>query len=213
MLKKPRDLNVNLGSGVRLLKDFINIDSQFSLYEITAGIGKKGTFENAEIQEGAGFIQADMRKLPFKTNTVDYIECLAALEHVPFRDVPLAVKEMYRVLKPGKKSVVLVPDFDDIARMWMDYIQYAEGKQLSDYSMDDFRKMTEAIYGNQVSEGEFHRSAFNPYYTHILFTSAGFKDPIITVYTRQSHPPKFKGTKWPEDSYMSTGMILIEAVK
>jgi len=52
-------------------------------------------------------IVADIHNIPLENESVDAIICASVLEHVenPF----LAVKEMYRILKPGGKLFVYVP--------------------------------------------------------------------------------------------------------
>ena len=52
-------------------------------------------------------IVADAHLLPYCDNTVDGIHCEAVLEHL--QNPEQAVKEMYRVLKPGKKVYVCTP--------------------------------------------------------------------------------------------------------
>ncbi len=221
MKKEVKEVNLNLGCGVHFFKNFINIDNTFSYEQISRDVGKKGTwFENAVIESGSGFMKADMRKLPFKDNSVDYIECLAALEHIPFEGVPDAVKEMHRVLKPRHQATVTVPDFDDIALLWQEYIRYIPGKEgLSERSFNykDYFKMVEVIFGNQISSGEYHRAAFNPLYVDYLFKKCGFKKFTITVYPRGGHPPRFEGrlARKPGKGkgFLVTQTLLIEAIK
>jgi 2-polyprenyl-3-methyl-5-hydroxy-6-metoxy-1,4-benzoquinol methylase len=50
---------------------------------------------------------ADVTTLPFKDESFDVIICSEVLEHVP--ENVLAIKELIRVLKPGKDIVVSVP--------------------------------------------------------------------------------------------------------
>jgi ubiquinone/menaquinone biosynthesis C-methylase UbiE len=50
---------------------------------------------------GGGFVQADMRCLPFATNSFGGIWACASLLHLPRPDAPLALAEMARVLSPG----------------------------------------------------------------------------------------------------------------
>jgi SAM-dependent methyltransferase len=44
----------------------------------------------------------------------DVVYCSHALEHVYPHEVPLALAEFYRVLWPGGKAVVIVPDLEDV---------------------------------------------------------------------------------------------------
>lgn len=54
------------------------------------------------------FINCDMRKIKFKDNSFDYIYSMGTIEHVP--DYDQAIKEIYRVLKPGGKAIIGVPN-------------------------------------------------------------------------------------------------------
>ena len=198
-----KEIKLNLGCGVHLFEGFINVDNSFSLKDLT---DKKGIYGLSKIDKDAEFIQADMCKLPIKDNTVDYIECLEAIEHVPYMKVEKAVREMHRVLKPGGKTVIFTTDFDDIAKMWVDFIAN------KDFNPLEWFTMVSVIYGNQLTSGEHHRAAFNTAYLNGLMQTCGFKDFTIVIYPRGAFPPKFRGAKWPEKA-MATGMILIEAVK
>lgn len=47
------------------------------------------------------FLEADMLELPFEDNSFDGIWSAAVVHHLKVSDMPTAIKEMYRVLKPG----------------------------------------------------------------------------------------------------------------
>jgi len=50
---------------------------------------------------------ANARKLPFKTDSFDWLICLEVLEHIEGDE---AIKECFRVLKPGGKALFSVPN-------------------------------------------------------------------------------------------------------
>ncbi|WNH07990.1 class I SAM-dependent methyltransferase [Thalassobellus suaedae] len=52
-------------------------------------------------------VKADICNLPFKDNTYDMILCNHVLEHIP--DDTKAMKELYRVLKPGGMGIFQIP--------------------------------------------------------------------------------------------------------
>ena len=63
---------------------------------------------NLDMAAGAEVdIQADATSLPFKDNTVESVVCTGVLEHVS--DSGQAVREIFRVLKPGGRLFVEVP--------------------------------------------------------------------------------------------------------
>lgn len=54
------------------------------------------------------FHQGDINKMPFADNTFDNVVAMEVLEHI--HDVPGALKEIHRVLKPGGVFVMSTPD-------------------------------------------------------------------------------------------------------
>jgi len=52
--------------------------------------------------------QANGMALPFAPNSFDYVTNLGSLEH--YSDIPLGIKEMARVLKPGGRLAIFVPN-------------------------------------------------------------------------------------------------------
>lgn len=67
------------------------------------------TKENFEKEGLKGeFIVCDMRDLKLPNNHFDFIYTMGTLEHV--HDYEVAVREIYRVLKPGGKAIIGVPN-------------------------------------------------------------------------------------------------------
>ena len=54
------------------------------------------------------FVNCDMRDIKFPNNSFDYIYTMGTIEHV--HDYCVAVQEIYRVLKPGGKALIGVPN-------------------------------------------------------------------------------------------------------
>ena len=52
-------------------------------------------------------VKADINNLPFEDNAYDFILCNHVLEHIP--DDTKAMKELYRVLKPGGTAILQIP--------------------------------------------------------------------------------------------------------
>jgi len=53
-------------------------------------------------------------RLPFETDSIEEIVCNQTLEHIIYEYAIAALDEMYRVLKPGAKIKLSVPDWGNI---------------------------------------------------------------------------------------------------
>jgi SAM-dependent methyltransferase len=80
-----------------------------------------------------GFALADVRRLPFRSNSMDLIYSMGTIEH--FTDYPVAVAELFRVLKPGGTAIIGVPNkLDPFLRPLMVTLMNRFG--LYDYGME-----------------------------------------------------------------------------
>lgn len=86
-------LCLNLGSGDKPLKDYVNIDSR---------------------EECNPDLVCDIRKLPYGDGTVDRILASDILEHVGRLEVEAVLKEWHRILKPGGILIIKTPNVDTI---------------------------------------------------------------------------------------------------
>lgn len=208
-MNNVKKIKLNIGCGIRLVKNFINIDNYFSLGELEEGIKtKKGEYQDAQIPKGVKFIQASVLNLPFKDNYVDYIECVDMIEHIPFRSVELALWEMRRVLKVGGEIRIMTTNFDNLSELWF--------KQIKEKPLDisSYFNIMEIIYGNQWGNGEFHLSAFNPKYINYLFGKVGFKNLKVTIYPQYcTSKPDLETLLWRKNFAMRSEMMLAIANK
>lgn len=100
---------------------------------------KKGCSRSIKLDLGSGFIKrdgflsvdidknctpdiiADIRTLkPIKNNSVDEIFTSHTLEHVSLDDLFHTLRTFYRVLKPGGKITIIVPDTFRACKDWVD---------------------------------------------------------------------------------------------
>jgi predicted SAM-dependent methyltransferase len=116
---------------------------------------------------------ADLRcfmwDLPHDDNTVDEIYSSHALEHVEKKLVLPTLKEWYRVIKPGGKVTLRVPDLEWCCNWFLAH-------QTTGWDMD-------VIFGNQAHKGEFHKTGFTKDILKYYVIQAGF---TITKYAEIS---------------------------
>ena len=94
---------------------------------------------------------------------VDEVRASHVLEHFPHGEVANVVKEWARVLKPGGKLKIAVPDFDFIVKA------YSNGHR-GDYRLEHY------LFGGQTDADDFHKAFFNEDKLKALLEGAGLKD-------------------------------------
>lgn len=129
-------------------------------------------------------VKADICDLPFENNSYDFILCNHVLEHIP--DDEIAMKELYRVLKPGGMAILQIPLENDRAVTFEDdsitdkeerariFGQYDHVRV---YGMDYFKRL-ESI-GFQV-QGVDYTAQLNPEEVDRYRLAAGELIPVVT---------------------------------
>ena len=116
-------------------------------------------------------IKGSATELPFEDGTVDAIWCSHVLEHLAVSDIPVALGEFLRVLAPGRRAIIRVPNFDYVAKYWL---------------TGPDRGWAEAmVFGQQTGEGEFHKSAHTAGSIRADMEAAGFE--VLRVEMRWTH--------------------------
>ena len=91
---------------------------------------------------------ADVSLLPmFKDNSVDEIYACHVLEHIKRFDIPATLDEWNRVLKPSGTLRIAVPDFEEIAKVYLE--------------TQDINKLIGLLYGGQNYDYNYHHMAFD----------------------------------------------------
>ncbi len=119
----------------------------------------------------------DIRRLAYADNTIDEILASHVLEHLSYSDVDVVVQEMYRVLKPGGKVIIDVPDLEAMVRIWLDL---PEERRWGPES-----RAFAAIFGTQQDEGNFHKNGFTKARLRKVLADVGFRS--IEVKSKLSH--------------------------
>lgn len=99
-------LKVELGSGPHGIPGFLHVDAV-----------KVGNVDRV----------GDIRRLDWLAdNSVDELYSAHALEHVSYTEVEAVLEEWYRVLKPGGKITIKMPDLAFLCRAFVEKIHSAE---------------------------------------------------------------------------------------
>ena len=182
---------LNLGSGVRLFPGYTNVD----------------ILDSKHVKGKAKYVQSDIRSLPFDDESVDQAEMYSVIEHFPFREVTVVLKEVFRVLKPNGKLIIKTDDFDGIALDWI-------RMRMSNFDIEQYQSVMETAYGNQQHEGEFHKVCMTPDFLNWALVQSGFSKGVITRLPKHT-PIRVVGGMFKPDKGMvyRNDQILVETEK
>lgn len=89
---------------------------------------KENKITACDLKPQKGIEFCDVCSLPYKDNSFENILCIEVLQYLTLEKVPLALKEMKRVLKPGGLALITVPffykDHKDNLRFTADYFSF-----------------------------------------------------------------------------------------
>lgn len=191
-------IKLNLGCGIQLKEGFINVDNSYDLEELKA---KKGILKEAIVK--GRYVRADVRELPFKDNWADYILATEIIEHIPLVDLKKTLSEWVRVLKPGGRMIITAPDFNALARQWLE----------TPFSPEAYGDMAQGIYGNQLWAGEFHCAPITPQVLQFYFSQMKVQEGKIHVVPRLSPERSYPGKPGRKDRVYRFGEIHVDLTK
>ena len=138
--------------------------------DIGGGKNKRGE-EFTSVDLKGGDIEAPMWEIPVEDNSVEEIWSSHSLEHVPMAKVPETLKEWLRILRPGGRAIIQVPNFDYVARYWLTGADRAWAEAM--------------VFGLQTDEGQFHKCAFTADLLRGDLVAAGFE--VKRIEMRWTH--------------------------
>lgn len=103
----------------------------------------------------------------FADGSVDEIYAAHVLEHLGYhQELPGAIRELHRVLVPGGRLRISVPDLDVLCRMFIDPSLNADQRHF----------IMRMMFGGQTSEHDFHKVGLNWEFLAGNLAVAGFVD-------------------------------------
>lgn len=205
MWEQKNKVCLNLGCGVEVKKGFINVDKFYTYEQLTS---KQGIFKQAKIDKGAKYVQADILKLPFEDNSVDYIELMNVIEHLPMKQMVSHIKEIRRVMKPKAQLIILTNNMNGLAIDWLDMVNHPP------FDLQQFINVAETIYGNQFAEGETHRCPFNQEFMNFVLTQSGFTEGKVVLLRKGDLCPVLGSAKpFRKDAVLRNDLVYAEAIK
>ncbi|HWA39923.1 MAG TPA: tetratricopeptide repeat protein [Burkholderiales bacterium] len=120
---------------------------------------------NAQAGPGVDYVGdcADLGR--FADGSVEEIYASHVLEHLGYQSaLPRALKEFHRVLRPGGVARISVPDFERLARLFLDPAS----------TLDDRYVCMRMVFGGQVDEFDYHRVGLSEEFLTQYLLQAGF---------------------------------------
>ena len=122
-------------------------------------------------------VKADIRKLPFENNSFDVVFCNHVLEHIV--EDELAMKELYRVMKPNGWGIFQVPIEEEREKTYEDFsITHPKDRKIHFKQYDHVR-----IYGKDYYE----RLAKAGFIVEKINLSKSFSEKEITQFALQKN--------------------------
>lgn len=149
------------------LKEKVDAPTSLGVGGIRLNLGGRGTkiqgFQTVDLSEAHDVdIKSDVSNLwMFGENDVSEIYASQILEHFPHLQTEKVLKEWYRVLKPGSKITIGVPDFNRAIEIYKTY-------GLCDWVVNQ-------LYGDQEYPLAFHYVPFNFARLAKILDTVGFK--------------------------------------
>ena len=103
----------------------------FSMSALAVGQAKISRLDGS-VQ--AAFIQGDAESLPFASDSFDMVVSCETIEHVP--DVRSAIREMWRVARPGAKLFLTTPNYANLMGLYDLYARVRHPNRRDDQPFD-----------------------------------------------------------------------------
>ncbi len=110
-------------------------------------------YTTADLESPWATVKLDVRDMPFEDNTFDIIICNHLLEHIEEEQV--AVRELYRVMKPGGWGILQVPVNYNRAITFSDPEAKTEQQREKVYGQNDHVREYGVDYPKRLEKGGF----------------------------------------------------------
>ncbi|MBN2214073.1 MAG: methyltransferase domain-containing protein [Bacteroidales bacterium] len=106
-------------------------------------------------------IKINITQIPFNDETFDIIICNHVLEHIP--DDRLAMKELYRVLRPEGFALLQVPVSEILEKTYEDPAIQTEEERLKHFGQKDHVRIYGKDYLQRLANTGFEVEVYNPF--------------------------------------------------
>jgi predicted SAM-dependent methyltransferase len=183
-------IRLNVGCGGRPLAGYVNID-QDSLEAI------KARYPGTVFDDSLAIEDLNIFQLPYADGSVDEVRADALLEHLSFKEEPLFLYEVKRVLRSGGVFTFSVPDFERVCKNWLDAkddwqaffsdapedIKTKHWFGTHSYGYENrWGYIVATIYGSQNGSGQFHKNCYSAGKIQKMMEFLGFADVHVSTF-------------------------------
>ena len=148
----------------------IHFAPEAGLSNLIQGKNWFGCYHTADLMMESTDFKVDLMQLPFSDNSYDFFICSHILEHV--EDDTKAMRELYRILKPGGKGILMAPistvldhtledpTITSAEERWRYFGQYDHVRL---YAHDDYvrRIQSSGLYLDELGQKYFGKKSFS----------------------------------------------------
>lgn len=131
--------------------------------------------ENAQGQPTVDFVADFNEILPISSEEFDGVISQYTIEHISWRKVKQFVSEMFRILKPGGRCVIICPNTEA-------QFQWYQSNPNGWDNHDAFESASCCLFGDQDYPENTHKSFFSPTIANQLFSAVGFENVKTMAY-------------------------------
>ena len=132
---------------------------------IGCGVWRPAGYTTYDMYDTTADVQGDARKLPYSDNSIEEILASHLLEHFDFKEAFGVLEEWKRVLIPGGRLILEVPNLENICRNFVD----DPSSRVNLYIQ---------IFGAPWFPGHEHKFGYSPEQLVWTLQTAGFKDIV-----------------------------------
>ncbi len=202
---------INIGCGPNgQIEGFVNIDNSPAVLLAKAPLLKWLAYSLGWLSQekyeanwsGVRWIDAG-RRLPFRDCSLDKIYSSHFLEHVPLKQGTTALRECYRILKPGGSLRLVLPDLLWHAQRYVDETRAIIAQQKEEWSREVHDRFLHIVYGGYLDKARYgleHCYMYDAASIVTLLREIGFSDIEVFEFQRGNDPELCRYDSRPEDS-------------